>query len=245
MAKDFRVDDRELKKFSEDLKIERASQIPAIQRTVLNEQAKATRLQAINNTIPSSFNLRSTWLTSGILADFAKGRDTKKMFSEVGAKKTWKRNPSKSFIGLRQQELGENIPDPEISSITSRGGIFSKNVKPSLRLHRLGNFVDISNPNQEIGIIRQLDREKFKGAIRIKRSKRFRKGIYKFSTKKFTTTRGKKNRHLQLIRDLSKSAARLTKRPWLSKATSKAVTASTVSRFYRRAFEKFTKKRLK
>jgi hypothetical protein len=244
---DIKVDDRELQKFSQELKIRKPSQVSAIVRTVLNEEAFATRKNAQKQTIPQLFNNRSTWVASSVLVDKAEGRDTKTMQSEVGGKKRWKRNSKDSFSGLADQEFGRSIFRPDIPTTSiSRSGAFSKKVRPSTRYNKLGLSVVVSGGGtREIGILRQLDRQGYKGGIKIKNSKRFRKGVYKFSNRKFSTPSGQKLRKLDLIKDQSKSSTKLIKRQWLRKAVGNAVNNRTVGRFYRKAFQRFTKQRAK
>lgn len=237
---DFKVDDRELKKYNSDLKYKRQSQILAVQRGVLNDQAKASRLNIQKEQLPKMFNLRSTWIASSIWVDFAKGN---KLQSEVGAKKRWRRNPGKDFIALREQEKGQAINNPEINTISSRSNVFSKRVAPSKRLNKLGNLIRLSGSN-DIKTIREKDRQNYKGGFYVKNSRRFKKGIYKFGTKK--KTYGKiKGRELQMVKDFSKTRARLKRKPWLSIGVKRAVTLATTARFYRRNFERYTKKSVK
>jgi len=237
---DFKVDDRELKKYNADLKFKRKSQIVAVQREVLNDQARTSRLNIQKEQLPKMFNLRSTWIASSILYTKA---SNKKMQSEVGSRKRWGKNPGKDFIGLRQQEKGQTISSPDINTISSRSNVFSKRVTPSKRLNKLGNLINLTESN-EIKTIREKDRQNYKGGFYVKRSKRFKKGIYKFGGKRksFGKTKG---HELQMVKDLSKSSVSLKRRPWLSAGVKKAVNQSTTARFYRRNFERYTKKRLK
>lgn len=241
----FKIDDKQLKNFAKDLKIKRKSQIIAIQRGTLNDQAKATRLNAMKEQLPKMFNLRSTWLASSILVDFEKGKNPKKFKAEVGAKKRWKKNPGKDFIGLRQHELGQSISNPAINTISSRSNVFSKKVAPSKRMNKIGSLINIA-VSEEVSKLRQLSSQKYKGGMKFsKSSKRFKKGIYKFSKKKFKTTAGEKTSNLEMIKDLSKTSVKLKKRPWLSKAVKRAVTPETTARFYKRNFIRYTKEKLK
>lgn len=243
---EFEVDDKELRKFSQELKIKRPSQIVAIVRGTLNNQAFATRKQGIKQ-IDVEFNTRSKWVQSSVLVDKAKGRDTARMFSEVGGKKSWRRNPGKPFDGLGELEFGKGQNKPPIDTVFSRGGIFSKRVRPSLRFNRLGrmpseNEFPGTGQGRVISMLRILDKQGYRGAFRIRRSSKFRKGIYKFGTKRFSS-RGRKHREIKMIKDQSRQATRQPKRAWLMPARKKAVTSRTTAQWYRDNFERFTRQR--
>jgi hypothetical protein len=252
MAETIKIDDRELKAFAKELQYKRPSQIVAVIRQVLNDQAFAVRKEAQQKTLPNTFNIRSKWIISSILVDKANGKNTKKMRAEVGAKKRWKRNPLKDFLGLRQQENGETISDPGIETEQTRsGGIFSGRVKPSMRRDRLGNIIDDgqfpgSGVNRIIAMLRILERQNYKGAFYIKRNTRnFKKGIYKFKGKSTTFRDGKKHKQIQMVMDTSKNHIRIPKNPWLKKSVKKAITQKTVGDIYCEAFKKYTKQRPK
>lgn len=242
MANDFfKVDDRQLQKHIQDLKLKRPSQAKAIMRGVLNDQAFSTQKQAKNGTIPAMFHNRTTWIQSSILVTKAQGKDTKKMFSEVGAAKRWKRNPSRDFLGMRDQEFGKTQSKPIINTTWSRGGSFSKNVRPSLRRNKLGSIPELSGSHgRVIAMLRKLQGENTKGAFYIK-SPKFKKGVYKFQGRAIKVRRGKKAKPIVMVQDLSRRTAPLRKKPWLANAQKKAVNQRTTLRFFERNWIRYTK----
>lgn len=237
------IDSRQLKKWGDYTKLKRPSQAIAIIRGVLNDQAFSTQKQAKKNTIPNMFHNRTSWIASSIMVNKASGKDPKKLRSETGAAKRWKRNPSRDFMGMKDQEYGRNIRRPNIHTEWSRGGIFSKNVKPSLRANKLGSAKDVSgSTSRVISLLRKLDKDGYKGSMYIK-SSRFKKGVYKFSGRRVKARRGKKKiRPIQMVIDKSQSSATVKRKPWLTRARSKAVTQQTTMRFFKRQWERYTKK---
>ena len=246
-----KIDDRELRKFNRSLQDLKRSQITAIERQVINDEAFAVRTVAMKETIPKEFHNRSTWVASSILVDKAKGSNLAKMYSEVGAKKRWKRNPAKDFIGMKQQEFGDTIRGPGIETLYSRSGnLFSGRVKPSFRFDRMGNVVDESEfpggNNRFIVMLRVLERRNYKGYFRIRKTRagKLKKGIYKFKGAGSKFRDGKKHKQIMMVMDTSKGSARLKKKKWLNGANKKAINNNTVGEFYRKAFIKYTKKRI-
>jgi len=246
---DFVLDDRELQAFSKDLKFKRPSQTAAVVRTVLNDQAFATRSVAVKSELDRQFNLRSSWTASGVLVDRAQGRNPRTMFAEVGAKKRWRRNPNEPYIALKEQEFGEDKRNPVIATLAGRsGGDFSNRIRPTFRINRLGVIVDESQfPGRReeriVTMLRTLGRQNYKGAFFIRTSRRIKKGIYKFGTRAFRDRSGEMGKRLVMVKDLSQRRARLRKRPWLKNSMDRAVNARTTARFYRRAFERYTRAR--
>lgn len=242
MAKDFfKVDDRQLQKHIRDTKLKRPSQAIAIMRATLNDQAFETRKIAQKNTIPSMFHNRNTWIISSILVDKAQGKDTKKMYSETGAKKRWKRNPSRDFYGMRDQEFGRSQHRPIINTLWSRGGVFSKNVRPSLRRDKLGSIPELSGDHgRVVTMLRKLQKQNHKGAFYIK-SPKIKKGIYKFKGRVIRGRRVKKIKPIVMVQDLSRKSAPLRKRPWLNRARKKAVTQNNILRWYGKNWRRYTK----
>lgn len=221
----------------------------AIVRTVLNDQAFASRARGINVGLPRHLNLRSSWVQSSVLVDRAQGRNVRTMFAEAGAKRNWRRNPADPFEGLADQELGRMKRDPVISTLAGRSGQnFAKRVRPTWRINRLGDIVDESEfsgngETRVISMLRTLGRQNYKGAFFIRNSRRFKKGIYRFGTKSFRTRQGKRVRQVVMVKDLSRNRVSLRRRPWWSTSVAEAVSDRTTGRFYRRAFERFTKPR--
>lgn len=245
----FTLDDRELQAFNRELRLQRPSQISAIVRTVLNDQAFASRARAINSEMKRQMNLRSSWVQSSVLVDRAQGRNTRTMFAQAGAKKNWRRNPGEPFEGLGDQEFGRPKNDPVISTLVGRsGGDFSRRVRPTFRINRLGDIVDESEfpgtgEARIVAMLRTLGRQRFKGAFFIRTSRRMKKGIYKFGTEAFRTQQGERSKEIVMVKDLSRDQARLRRRPWWSRSVEHAVNPRTIGRFYRRAFERFTRQR--
>ena len=237
-----KIDARQLKKFGEHTRLKRPSQAIAIIRAVLNDQAFSTRKQAQERTIPGMFHNRNSWIISSILVNKATGKDTRNMYSETGAAKKWGRNKGRDFMGMKEQELGENKRNPNIHTEFTRGGAFSDNVQSGYRRNKLGVIVSISGSHtRAVAMLRQLDSLSYKDFIYIKNSSRMKKGIYKFGNKTTTTKRGRTIRPLKMVVDKSKSTARIRKRPWLTKARTKAVTQQSTMAMFRKQWSKYTK----
>lgn len=243
------VDNRELKNLSRDLKIKRKSQIKAVQREVLNQQAFATRTMSIKNsgTIDQALTIRSgaklPWPKSSVLVD----RTTnKKMQSEIGSKLKWGRNRSVDFHGLGDAENGATWkPNGIVTTMARVSGLWSKNVGKKNR-DLLKNPIPI-NQSSLWEQIRQLIALETKGVtsfFRIRKGNRkFKKGVYRFSKKKSVVWKdGSKHAKIEMMRDESKSSVREKKRPWLRPAVKKAVNNQTIGKMYKDAFIKFTRK---
>jgi hypothetical protein len=245
---DFTLDDRQLQAFSRELKFERQSQVAGAIRSVLNDQAFSARKQGIEVGLPRTFNIRSSWVQSSVLVDKAQGRNIRTMQAVAGAKKNWRRNPGKPFEGLGEQERGEGIRDPVISTLKGRsGGVFSNRVRPTFRINRLGDIVDESEfsgsgEGRIITMLRVLGRQRFKGAFFIRTSRRIRKGIYKFGTRAFRTRQGERSKDIVMVKDLSRNRVNLPKRPWWKRSVDRAVNERTTARFWQRAFERYTRR---
>jgi len=241
------VDNRQIKAYAKTKLLKRKSQVSGIIRTVLNAQALATRKKAIDKTIKQEMNTRSKFVTSSVLADFARGSNTRTMFSEIGAKKKWGRNKGKNFLGMAEQERGARISKPNIDTMFSRGDNIQKQVKPSLRFNRLGDIQEIDPTSQGVMVaaLRALEAKNYKGAIRFTKSgRKIRKGVYKFGVKSFKQG-GKSHKRLRMIKDESQQSVKLRKRPWLTRARVKAVTRQTTKQMYSDAYKKFTRERLR
>lgn len=248
MSDFIKIDNKELKDLSRDLKIKRKSQIKAVQRTVLNEEAKATRLMAIKSggTIDDALTIRgggkTPWTKSSVLTDFA---TSKKMQSEVGSKYKWRKNPSKKFYGLGDAEEGSNdTGDSVISPMARVSGLQNRNVGKKNR-DLIGNpiAVNSSDPYQQIKEIAGVEESQPDKAFFVKRGRNgLRRGIYKFTKKKKTWKDGTKHMGIQILVDKSKSGLREKKRPWLRPAVKKAISNQSIAEMYREAFIKYTSK---
>lgn len=243
------VDNKELKKLSKDLKIKRKSQIKAVQREVLNDQAFATQKEARRNsgTIDQALTIRSgrkiPWPKGSVRVDKANFKNKQ---SEVGSKLKWGSNTSHNFHGLGDAENGATWKPNGIVTTKARvSGLWGKNVGKKNR-DLLKNPIPI-NQSSLWEQIRQLIALETKGVtsfFRIRKGNRkFKKGIYRFSKKKTVVWRdGSKHSAIEMMRDESKSSVREKKRPWLRPAVRKAVNNQTIGKMYRDAFIRFTKK---
>lgn len=250
---DFVLDDRELREFSQILKIRRPTQIVAIEREVMNDQAFAVRSTSLR-TVSRMFILRGggqlKWAQSSILVDKAKGRNIRTMFAEVGSKKNWARNKGEPFMGLRYQEFGESRNIESIPTTASRtSSDRSKVVRAPNRFNRLGQIIDESqypgnSETRVIAMLRSLAAENYKGAFFIRTSSKFKKGIYKFSGKARRARTGRGTiKDVTMIKDLSKNRVRMPKRPWLFTSVRRALSQSKVADMYRKQFVRYTRLR--
>jgi len=242
MATTFKIDLKELEALQTNFKFRTKKLFHAVIRNVLDNQAFATMKMARKRVLPNRFNIRNAWVQSSVLVDKAqRNRKPIFMFSLVGGAKKWNRNRGKSFMGLREQQFGTDKNNPDIPTTSgSRGGSFKKKVFPSVRYNRLGK---IENPDKYPGsspenrvttMLRILERQKSKKAFFIRRSSRIRTGVYKFTSGKVRVGGGKKAKRIKIIKDLSKSVARLSRRPWLTESVKKAVTKGTTLRFFKK-----------
>jgi len=249
---DFNVDQKELKLYMKTKMLKRKSQVTGIIRTTLNKQASATRVTAKTKTIKKNMKVRNKFVNNSVRSDFAKGTNTRTMFSEVGSKKRFPGNKGSDFTGLKEQELGSRIDNPAIPTIFTRGGSESNIVKPGFRFNRLGETVEIDPTNQGrmVSIIEREEKKGDKIFFKVTKSGRtksggmLKKGFYKFGNKRFKW-KGKSHKHLRQIKDQSNSSIKLRRRPWLAEARKKAVTKQTTAKFYKEAYNKFTTERLR
>jgi len=211
------VDDRQLRQFAKELKIQRPSQQAAIVRGVLNDQARATRARAKTATLPRWYIIRrANFLASSLRITWAKGRDTTSMQSIMGARETWGKRSS-PFIGLKEQEEGGEIRGYSIPTAFSRGGDFSKSVKRKYRFDALGEIVRIM-PGRELWHIRRLDKANYKGAFRITKSTHnLKAGVYVFFGRRVGRGRNK-IRPIKMIKDESRKNIRISRVEWMRPA---------------------------
>lgn len=241
----FEVDDRELKAMKRDFSTLKLSQIKAVEREVVNDQAFAARSRSINKEIPGMFHNRSKWVVSSILVDKAKKGD-KKIQSEYGAKKRWRRNPADDFMGMALQELGGTERKPAIEAAAARsGGKFAGRVLPSAKLQKLEPLEDSrsfgSGRNGVIAMLRILDRQNFKGGMKISSTyPGFKKGIYRFKGARFKLASGLRVRPIQMVLDLSKRSARIRKKPWMKTSVKQSVTKTFTNASFVKQFKRFT-----
>lgn len=244
----FSVDTKELKQMQKDFSKLKPSQIKAVEREVVNDQAFEARSRSMKKEIPGMFHNRSKWIVSSILVDKAKKGD-KPIKSEYGAKKRWKRNPADDFLGLAEQELGATLRKPAIETAAARsGGKFAGRVLPSSKLSKLSPIeTDIdfgSGRGGVIAMLRTLDRRNFKGGLKISRDyPKFRKGIYKFKGARFKLASGLRVRPIQMIMDLSKRSVRVKRKPWMRTSVKKAITKTFTNSSFVKHFKRFTKPR--
>lgn len=249
MAEDmFSVDSRELKKMQRDFANLKPSQIQAVKREVVNDQAFAARKRSIEKEIPRMFNNRSKWIVSSILVDKAKKGD-KPIQSEYGAKKRWRRNPAQDFMGMALQELGGTERKPAIEAAATRsGGKFAGRVLPSAKLGKLSPIeTDKSYGSGRSGVIamlRVLDRQNFKGGMKISRTyPGFKKGIYRFKGARFKLSSGLRVRPIQMVLDLSRRSARIKRKPWMRTSVRRSVTKAFTNASFVKQYKRFTKPR--
>jgi hypothetical protein len=231
-----RIDARQLQKYGQKM-IKRQSQVSGIIRSTINDQAFAVRTAAIKTTIPKNFNTRNSWISTSIMVDKAAGS---KLMAETGAKKRWAKNSAFDFEGMKEQEKGSTLVNPQISSLFARGGAFSKNVKSGYRRSNLGRLRRVNSITQ----IRNADLAGNKAPMEIRGiqgiSSSIKDGIYIFDTKK-TGTRGRKIRRLKMVSDLSKKRVRLKKRAWLSQAVKIAVNQNNTFQSFKKNYNKYIK----
>ncbi len=243
-----RVDFKELQVLKKDFKFKRPSQVIAAVRTTLNDEAFAVMHKARKEIMPRVFNIRNAWVQSSVLVKKAVGRNVRAMQAITGARKKWGRNRGKSFIGLREQEFGAIKRSPDISTLEARGGSIKKRVRPSARYNRLGNieraseYPGSSPEHRIIVMLRTLADQNFKGGMFIRKSRRFKTGIYKFKGRGRKARTGGILKPIRMIKDLSKSSVRIPAKPWLKTSTKRAITQKVISRFWLRNVRHFTKK---
>ena len=247
----FDVDVSEMKKLNRAFdKLTKKDQNKIIAGT-LNMAAFETRSYAQKRQIPKTFNLRTggstPWVVSSVLVDMAKPNH---LVSEVGAKKRWGKNKGKDFWGLRDQEIGKDRRRPIIETIEARKSKqWENNVAKNVRttnIKNLPNEMQYQSPqggeHRVISMMRQLDRQNYKGMFRVKKNyRKFKKGVYRFATSKMKTPNdwtATVTRKVRKMIDLSHSTARLKKKPWLKPSVEKAVRPGKLDSYYLRAFEK-------
>jgi len=243
-----KVDFKELQVLKKDFKFKRPSQVIAAVRTTLNDEAFAVMNRARKEVLPRIFHIRNAWVASSILVTKAVGRNVRAMQAITGAKKRWGRNRGKPFKGLRDQEFGATKSSPDISTLEARGGSIKKRVRPSARYNRLGSIERASDypgsspEHRIIVMLRDLAGQNFKGGMFIRKSRRFKTGIYKFKGRGRKARQGGVIKPIRMIKDLSKDTIRIPAKPWLKTSNKKALTQKVISRFWLRNVRRFTKK---
>jgi len=239
------IDDKQMKKYIKNKLIKRKSQVAGIYRGVLNNLAFDSTMQSKKNVKKNYIN-RNKFVERSIQFDKARGSNVNTMFSRTGSRIV------NNFTGLKDQEFGATRASPDISTVQARiGGNLSKAVSTGNRYTKMTGVVEIDTQGSRfIGILRKLEKQRYKGAIYIKSPykgkgpKTVRKGFYKFGTKTFRQN-GVNHKHLKMIKDLSKSSIRIRPRPWHKPAIKKIATEKNIKKFYKKNFERMTSDRLK
>lgn len=241
MAEAFKIkaDFSELKKMRKSFKFKRPSQVAAAIRTTLNDQAFLTMNVAKKSELPKRFNIRSRFVQNSVRVKKATGRNVALMQALTGS----------TFPGMRDQELGAIRNDEEIPTVASRiGGTFKKKVRGRERFNRLGeikraNRFKGTSPEHRITVmLRSLAADNYKGAFFIRRSKKFKKGIYKFKGRGRRARTGGVFKPVIMIKDLSKSSIRIPRKPWLQPSTKRGANKRMTLNFWRRNAKRFTTK---
>ena len=241
MAEAFKLqaDFGELRKMKKSFQFKRPSQVVAAIRTTLNDQSFLTMNVAKKSEIPKRFTVRSRFVQNSVRVQKAVGRNVAAMRALTGS----------TFPGMRDQELGARRSDQEISTTASRvGSTFSKKVRTANRFNRLSDIERAdrfkgSSPEHRITVmLRTLAAQNFKGAMFIRRSKKFKTGIYKFKGRARRARTGGTFKPVIMIKDLSKSSIRIPKRPWLEPSTKRGANKNMTVKFWRRNARRFTTK---
>ena len=220
-------------------KFKRPSQVVAAIRTTLNDQGFLTMNVAKKFTLPQKFNIRSRFVQNSVRVKKATGRNVALMQAITGS----------TFPGMRDQELGATRGDEEISTTASRvGGTFKKKVRTANRFNRLSDIERAdrfkgNSPEHHITVmLRTLAAQNFKGAMFIRRSKKFKTGIYKFKGRGRRARTGGVFKPLIMIKDLSQSSICVPKRSWLLPSSKRGANKRTTLKFWRRNAKRFTTK---
>jgi hypothetical protein len=241
MAEEFKLtaDFSELRKMKKDFKFKRPSQVIAAIRTTLNDQSFLTMRVAKQFTLPQKFNIRSRFVQNSVRVKKATGRNVAAMQALTGS----------TFPGMRDQELGASRSNEEISTTASRvGGTFKKKVRTANRFNRLADIERAdrfkgNSPEHRITVmLRTLAAQNFKGAMFIRRSKKFKTGIYKFKGRARRARTGGVFKPIVMIKDLSKPSVRIPKRPWLLPSTKRGANKNMSLKLWRRNAKRFTTK---
>ena len=243
-----KVDFKELQVLKKDFRFKRPSQVIAAVRSTLNDEAFAVMHKARKEVMPRIFNIRNAWIQSSVLITKAAGKNVRLMHAITGAKKRWGRNRGKAFVGLREQEFGAIKRDPDISTLEARGGSIKRRVRPTARYNKLGNiespseYPGSSPEHRIIVMLRTLAEQKYTGGMFIRKSKKFKTGVYKFKGRGKKARTGGIIRPIRMIKDLSKSTVRIPPKPWLKTSTKRAITKRVISRFWLKNAKRFTTK---
>jgi hypothetical protein len=165
------------------------SAFPGAVRNSLNNMAKGAGTYSRSKSIPKHFNIRNKWTKGSIVP--SKGKN-------FGLIPKGKNNISKmfSFTGSRQkylldQEEGFSKDSPSIpmSKSSRKGGSFSGNVRPSLRMKKITKNIRSykhyknkakSKKGKTFSLLSMSAREGYKGFFFLDVPGTFPRGIYKF-----------------------------------------------------------------
>ena len=236
---DIDVNFGDLRKMEKSFKFKRPSQVQAAIRTTLNDEAFLTMNVAKKFTLPQKFNIRSKFVQNSVRVKKATGRNVAAMQALTGS----------IFPGMKDQEFGATVSSPDIPTLSARvSGSFKKKVGSKNRYNRLGDvkradqFKGTSPDHRITVMLRTLAAQNFKGAMFIRRSNRFKTGVYKFKGRAKRARTGGVFKPLVMVKDLSKSSIRIKRRPWLEPSTKRATSKQTIIRFWRRNAKRFTTK---
>ena len=154
------------------------------------------------------------FVNAHVLFDRASGRDNiNTMQSRTGA------TTAPRFSGWVEQELGVTARNDRVGTVLSRGGSIQNQMRPKFRMKRSNlftspdDFADVTtagNPlHQQIAMLAILKRNKFKKPFILKKSSKFKHGLYKFKQNKIVK-----------LQDFD-SDKQVRKRPWLIPAREK------------------------
>lgn len=241
MGKEFEIkaDFKELRKMQKNFKFKRPSQVKAAIRTTLNDEAFLTMNVAKKFTLPKKFNIRSRFVQNSVRVKKATGTNVAIMLALTGS----------VYPPMKEQEFGASVESPDIPTLASRvGGTFKKKVRSKDRYPRLGDikradeFKGTSPEHRIIVMLRTLAGQNYKGGMFIRRSRRFKTGIYKFKGRGKRARTGGIIKPVVMVKDLSHSTARIRPRPWLEPSTHRATNKRTILKFWRRNAKRFTTK---
>jgi len=242
---DIEADFGELRKMEKRFKFKRPSQVQAAIRTVLNDEAFLSMRVARQFTLPQKFNIRSKFVQNSVRVKKATGRNVGAMQALVGS----------IYSPMRDQEFGAtrstktDVSTEGISTKASRiSGSAGKKVSTKNRYNRLGDikksneFRGTSGEHRILVMLRTLASQNYKGAMFIRRSNKFKTGIYKFKGRSKRAKSGGIIKPIIMIKDLSHPTIRIKRKPWLEPSVKRAANKRNVLKFWRRAARRFTTK---
>jgi hypothetical protein len=219
------------------------SAFPGAARNSLNNMAKGASRYARIKTLKKQFHLRNKWTTGSIIPKPGKNiglipdgkTNINAMFSVFGS--------LQPYLLQQEDSFRKKSPSIPLSKTSRKGGAFSGNVKPSLRMKKVAKNIRTrkyirgkgkSRKQQTFAMLALSSRRGYQGFFFLDVPGVFGRGVYKFKTKRS----GAGFPRMKRLRSHEKRSKSFRKRPWFMPVAKKFQQQKTYDFFWNREVKK-------